>query len=248
MGRTPWLAIGGLVALALIGGASAVTRSVAVWRVLNGAPVDELSPQDYDNMQTLAAVAGADAASPLYRDMEATTRAGAIRYNVLPLTTLLHIVPGAVFLFVAPLQLVPRFRRRTSGVHRRLGYALLFLAIPYAVTGIFFSVYKPVFGPLAAVASGLAGLWFVFASVRAYLAIRRRDIDRHREWMLRALAAAYGIAAVRLVFLVMVVIVPFDPIAMGVVSFWAGWLVAALPMEWWIRRTARQPQALRWAS
>ena len=236
------------MALALIGGASAVTRSVAIWRVLNGAPVDELSPQDYDNMQTLAAVAGADATSPLYRDMEATTRAGARRYNVLPVTTLLHIVPGAVFLFVAPLQLVPRFRSRTSGVHRRLGYALLLLAIPYAATGIFFSVHKPVFGPLAAVASGLAGLWFVFCSVRAYVAIRRRDIDRHREWMLRALAAAYGIAVIRLVFLAMVVIVPFNPIAMGVTSFWAGWLVAALPTEWWIRRTARHPQALRWAS
>ena len=248
MRRTPWLAICGLLALALIGGASAVTRGVAVWDVLNGAPVDELSPQDYDNLQTIAAVAGADAASPLYHQIDATTRAGAVRYNVLPITTLLHIVPGAVFLFVAPLQLVPRFRRRASGVHRRLGYALLLLAIPYAVTGIFFSVHKPVFGPLAAIASGLAGLWFVFASVRAYVAIRRRDIDRHREWMLRALAAAYGIAAVRLVFLAMVVIVPFNPIAMGVVSFWAGWLVAALPMEWWIRRTARQPQALRWAS
>ena len=248
MRRTPWLAICGLVALALIGGASAVTRGVAVWRVLNGAPVDELSSLDYDNMQTLAAVAGAGATSPLYRDIEATTRAGAVRYNVLPVTTLLHIVPGAVFLFVAPLQLVPRFRRRISGVHRRLGYMLLVLAIPYAVTGIFFSVYKPVFGPLASVASGVAGLWFVFCSIRAYMAIRRRDIDRHREWMLRALAAAYGIATVRLVFLAIVVIAPFDPIAMGVTSFWAGWLVAALPTEWWIRRTARQPQALRWAS
>ena len=234
--------------LALIGGASAATRGVAVWRVLGGAPVDELSPLDYDNMQTLATVAGADATSPLYRDIDATTRAGAVRYNVLPVTTLLHILPGAVFLFVAPLQLVPRFRRRISGVHRRLGYVLLVLAIPYAATGIFFSIYKPVFGPLASVASGGAGLWFVFCSIRAYAAIRRRDIDRHREWMLRALAAAYGIATVRLVFLAIVVIVPFDPIAMGVTSFWAGWLVAALPMEWWIRRTSRQPQALRWAS
>lgn len=248
MRRTPWLAIGGLVALALVGSASAITRGVAVWRVLEGAPVDELSPQDLDNMATLAAVTGTEAGSPFYRQVEETTRAGAMRYNVLPITTLLHIVPGAVFLLAAPLQLVPGFRRRTSGVHRRLGYVLLLLAIPYAVTGIFFSLYKPVFGPLASVASGLAGVWFVYCAVRAYTAIRRRDIDRHREWMLRALAAAYGIAAVRLVFLAMVVIVPFNPIAMGVVSFWAGWLVAALPTEWWIRRTARQPQALRWAS
>src|SRR5688500_5210554 len=248
MRRTPWLAICGLLALALIGGASAITRGDAVWRVLKGAPVDELSPQDQDNLKTIAAWAGAEATSPLVSQMEETTRAGAVRYNVLPLTTLLHIVPGAIFLFVAPLQLVPRFRRRVSGIHRGLGYVLLLLAIPSALTGIFFSVYKPVFGPLASVASGLAGVWFVYCAGRAYAAIRRRDVDRRREWMLRALAAAYGIAAVRLIFLAMVVIVPFNPVAMGVVSFWAGWLVAALPTEWWIRRTARRPQALRWAS
>ncbi|MGH8562464.1 MAG: DUF2306 domain-containing protein, partial [Nevskiales bacterium] len=228
--------------------ASAITRGVAVSRVLAGAPVDELSAQDTENMQTLAGLARSDAGSRWYQEAEAVTRAGAARYNAVPITTLLHIVPGAVFLFVAPLQLVPRFRTRRPGVHRRLGYVLLGLAVPYALTGIFFSLHKPVFGPLAAAASGLAGTWFVYSTVRAYAAIRRRDIDRHREWMLRAMAAAYGIAAVRLVFLAMVIVVPFNPIAMGATSFWAGWLVAALPMEWWIRQTRRERQTLRWAS
>lgn len=236
------------MALALIGGASAVTRSVAVWRVLNGAPIDELSPQDAANMQTLATLARADTGGPWLREAEALTRAGGVRYNVVPITTLLHVVPGAVFLFAAPLQLIPRFRTRRSGIHRRLGYVLLGLAIPYSLTGLFFSVHKPMFGPLAGLASGLAGLWFIFCAVRSYLAIRRQDIDRHREWMLRALAVAYGIATVRIVFLVMVAVAPFNPMAMGVTSFWAGWLVATLPMEWWIRQTRREQRALRWAS
>jgi peptidoglycan biosynthesis protein MviN/MurJ (putative lipid II flippase) len=153
-----------------------------------------------------------------------------------------------VFLFVAPLQLVPRFRTRRAGIHRRLGYVLLAIAVPYAITGILLSVYQPGFGPLGGLASGLAGAWFVNCAVRAYLAIRRRDIDRHREWMLRMLAIAYGIAIVRLLFLAIVAIEPIDPMALGAATFWAGWLLAALPTEWWIHRTARRPQALRWAS
>jgi uncharacterized membrane protein len=248
MHRTPWLAIGGLVVLALVGGAGAIVRTDAVWRVLDGAPANELSPQDDESIQLLAALAGADASSPWFREAEALTRAGSERYNAVPIITLVHIVPGAIFLFAAPLQLVPRFRVRRSGVHRRLGYGLLVVAIPYAVTGLFFSVYKPVFGPPAAVASGLAGVWFVYSAGRAFAAIRRRDVERHREWMLRALAVAYGIATVRIVFLIMVAVTPFEPMAMGATSFWAGWLVAALPTEWWIRRTSREQQALRWAS
>jgi hypothetical protein len=248
MRRAPWLAICGLVVLALVGGASAITRGVAVWRFLDGAPIDEISPQDSANMQTLAAWTRTGAGHPFYDQLEATTRAGTVRYNSVPITTLAHIVPGAVFLFVAPLQLVPRFRARRPGIHRRLGYVLLALSVPYAITGIFLSVHEPGFGVAGGLASGLAGLWFVNCAVRAYVAIRRRDIVRHREWMLRAMAVAYGIAIVRLLFLAIVVVVPIDPMALGAFTFWAGWLLAVLPTEWWIRRTTHEEQALRWAS
>lgn len=247
--RTPWLAIVGLVALALIGGASATTRGVAVWRVLEGAPADELSPQDAENLRTLAAWMRVDAGSPLYRQIELLTHQGSARYSAMPITTLMHIVPGAIFLFAAPLQLIPRFRSRRPGIHRRLGYLLLALAVPYALTGIFLSIHEPVFGPLAAVASGSAGVWFIYCAVRAYVAIRRREIDRHREWMLRMLAVAYGIATVRLSFLPIIAVIPIDAAAAGALSFWTGWLIATLLTEWWIRRSRpAQQRALRWAS
>jgi hypothetical protein len=89
----------------------------------------------------------------------------------------------------------------------------------------------------------------MYCGVRAYAAIRRRDIDRHRVWMLRALAMAYGIAVIRALFLLVVALVPLDPVAAGAVTFWTGWLLSALTVEWWIRRTTprRQP-ALLWAS
>lgn len=248
MRRTPWLAIGGLVVLALVGGASAVTRATAVWRVLDGAAIDEISPQDRANMQTLMAWTRTGPGHPFYHQFEAATRDAMVRYNSVPIATLLHIVPGAVFLFVAPLQLVPRFRRHRPGIHRRLGYVLLALAVPYALTGIFLSIYRPAVGPIGGLASGLAGLWFVNCAVRAYVAIRRGDVARHREWMLRLMAVGYGIAIVRLLILAIIVIAPVDPMALGGPAFWAGWLLAVLPTEWWIRRTSPEARALRWAS
>lgn len=248
MRRTPWLAICGLVALALVGGASAATRGLVVWGVLNGAPIDALSPLDAANMDMLAAWTRTSPSDPFYQQLEATTRAGSLRYNSVPITTLAHIVPGAIFLFLAPLQLLPRLRARRTGIHRRLGYLLLALAVPYAITGIVFSVYEPGFGALGGVASGLAGVWFVYCAVRAYTAIRRRDVERHREWMLRMMAVAYGIAVIRLLFIAIVVVAPVDPMVLGAVTFWAGWLLAALPVEWWIRQTRREAPALGWAS
>jgi uncharacterized membrane protein len=247
--RTERLVIGGLMALALIGAASAIVRTIAVGRFLAGAPANELSPEDLANMQVLASWMRIDAGSAAFQELEASVRDGAARYNAVPLATLLHVLPGMVFLVVAPLQLIPRFRARASGVHRRAGYVLLALAVPYAITSVYLSVRDPLFGRAGAAASLLAGLWFVACGVRAYVAIRRGDIDRHRIWMVRALAMAYGIAVIRALFLFTVAFVPLDPVAVGALTFWSGWLLSALTVEWWLWRTTPPHQrALRWAS
>jgi uncharacterized membrane protein len=237
------------MALALIGAASAITRTIVVSRVLAGAPANELSPEDRANLQVLASWMRVDSGSAAFRQIEASTLAGAARYNAIPFVTLLHVVPGMLFLLAAPLQLIARFRARASGVHRRLGYVLLALATPYAITALYLSVREPFFGRVGAAASLLAGVWFMYCIARAYAAIRRRDIEVHRVWMVRGLAMAYGIAVIRALFLIAVAIVPLDPVAAGAATFWAGWLVSAAAAEWWIRRTApRQQPALRWAS
>ena len=243
------LAVIAIVLLALLGSFSAITRAMVVISVLRGAPADELSPADRANLQSLAAILGVDASSQHYRDIEEDTRFASARFNALPYTTLLHVVPGMLFLLLAPLQLVPRFRSRRPRIHRRLGYVLLALAIPYAVTGLYLSFRDPLFGLIGASASGLAAVWFMYCGVRAYAAIRRGDITDHRAWMLRALAIAYGIAVIRAIDLMVLAVVPVTPRVIGGPSFWAGFLVSALAAEWWLRRTSQQQaRALKWAS
>jgi len=243
------LAVIAIVLLALLGSFSAMTRAMVVISMLRGAPADELSPADRANLQALAAAVGADSSSQRYREMEEDTVFASARFNALPYVTLLHVVPGMLFLLLAPLQLVPRFRSRRPRIHRRMGYVLLMFAIPFATTGLYLSLRDPLFGIVGASASGLAAVWFVFCGVRAYGAIRRRDIDDHRVWMLRALAIAYGIAVIRAIDLMVFVLVPVRPRVLGGPSFWAGFLLSAFVAEWWIRRSSTpQARALKWAS
>ena len=129
-----------VAALAVIGAAGAVTRSVAVGRVLGGAPAAELSPQDVENQRQLAALFGIDEGGELYRVIDRDMRDASLKYNSLPFTMLLHVVPGGIFLLLAPLQLSARLRRRYAVVHRSLGYLLLLLAIPFAFTGLYIAV------------------------------------------------------------------------------------------------------------
>ena len=230
-----WLSV---AALAAIGAASAVTRSMAVTRVLEGAPVTELSPRDLATHLQLAALFGIEQGSEHYRAIEQDVRDASVKYNSHPVAMLLHVVPGGIFLLAAPLQLSARLRRRYAVVHRSFGYLLLLLAVPFALTGLYIALRDPFFGPVGAAAAVIAGVLFLHAGVRAYLAIKAGDVAGHRAWMLRFLALAYAIAVIRALSIIVLALLPVGPRALGAPMFWIGWIVSAMLAEWWIRRTA----------
>ena len=57
--------------------------------------------------------------------------------------TLLHVIPGSLFLLLAPIQFLPPVRNRFLGIHRWLGRVLIVAALISGGVGIFFGVYKP---------------------------------------------------------------------------------------------------------
>ena len=237
-----WCAV---AVLAVIGVASAVTRTIALSRVLGGAPAAELSPLDVEHQRQVVALLGIDEGSERYRAIDRDMHDGSLKYNSLPVVMLLHVVPGGLFLLAAPLQLSARLRRRYAVVHRSLGYVLLLLAIPFALTGLYIGVRNPMFGPVGATAAVILGVLFIHAGVRAYLAIRAGDRVSHRAWMLRFLALAYAIAVMRALSMIAFALFPVSMRDIGAPLFWIGPIVSALAAEWWIRHTSSTSPDLR---
>lgn len=99
-----------------------------------------------------------------------------------------HIIPGSVFLGLAPLQFVRGLRENHLTLHRWSGRLLLLAAIPTGLTGMLLQLRSPYGGALALSGILLAAGLFLGAAVLAYQAIRRKDTERHREWMIRMLA------------------------------------------------------------
>jgi uncharacterized membrane protein len=243
------IAIAAIVLLALLGAFSGATRAVVVVSVLRGAPANELSPEDRANIEWLATAIGADRASRQYNMLVEETRATSARYNALPYTTLFHVVPGTAFLLLAPLQLMRRFRLRGARVHHTVGYFLMVLGVSFGATALYLSFREPIFGVGGASATILASVWFLYCGRRAYMAIRARNVDAHRAWMLRALAMAYAIAVVRAIALALLAVFHVTTQDVGSLTFWSGFLISALAAEWWVRRPSdQQPRALKWAS
>jgi uncharacterized membrane protein len=161
-----------------------------------------------------------------------------VRFASHPTATLLHVVPGGLFLALAPLQFWSRLRQRRRVLHRWSGRILVALATVTTSSGLFFGVLMPFGGAAEATAIVVFGSWLLACLSRAVLAIRRGRIAVHREWMIRGFAAALGISSVRLVGAPLDLILTaagVGPRPMFAASVWTGWLLTIALAEAWLR-------------
>lgn len=240
--RIPPLLVGGLwgvVALLVIVGVAAVSGR-AVFTADLGARAQPIREQ------VLRALRRDDPhAAERAKDVELVDR----RFAAHPVVTLLHVIPGGLFLLLVPLQFSSRVRGRRIQVHRWSGRLLVPLAFVSAASGFYFGLLMPYGGVGEATAIALFGGLFLAAISQAFVAIRRRQVARHREWMIRAFAVAIGTSTVRVVLIVIdLTATPagFAPRAAFVVSIWIGWIITLAVAELWIAYT-RPPAQTRTA-
>jgi len=161
------------------------------------------------------------------------------RYAASPWLTLAHVLAGFLFIVTGPLQFLPAIRNRWRGFHRFCGKVFMAAGVVGACTALAFLRYLPVYGTFTAkVAVVFGAMLFLFSIVMAYVAIRQRRIQQHREWMIRAYALGLGIATFR-VFLPIFMSPPFSaPFAEAWDTVtWFGFALNLTIAEAWINLT-----------
>ena len=157
------------------------------------------------------------------------------RYARYPWLAYGHIVPGVIYLVLAPIQLWRGFRDRHIGWHRRIGRVALTAGLVSGVLGFTFGLFFAFGGPIEAVAAVVFGAWFVACLVTAYRAIRRKDMRTHRRWMIRAFAVGVAVGTIRIwvgLFEGFGLLSFREGLAL---AFWLGWLLHVAAAELWLR-------------
>jgi len=108
-----------------------------------------------------------------------------------------HIFLGGIALLVGWSQFSKRFRNKNLSFHRTLGKIYLIAVALSGSAGLFIALYAT--GGLVSVFgfSGLAVCW-LFTSLQAYVAIKRKDIDQHQYWMIRSYALCWAAVTLRI--------------------------------------------------
>ena len=160
-----------------------------------------------------------------------------------PILTMVHILPGALFMILGPLQFVPRIRARHIKFHRWSGRVFLILGIVIGISALIMSFQATIGGANETAATTLFALIFLFSLGKAYVHIRRREFARHREWMIRAFAIGLAVATIRPIvgiFFALSRLTHQSPHEFFGTAFWLGFTIQLLVAEIWINVTRPQ--------
>jgi uncharacterized membrane protein len=160
-----------------------------------------------------------------------------------PWLTLLHILPGLVFVVLGPLQFMASLRRRRPALHRWTGRVVLSAALVIGITALIMSPQMAIGGTLEIAATMVFAVLFLFSLGRGFAAIRARRIAEHRRWMIRGYAIGLGVGTVRPimgVFFATSRLTHLTPHDFFGIAFLLGWLLSLGVAEWWIRVTQRK--------
>lgn len=109
-----------------------------------------------------------------------------------------HVFASFVALALGPFQFSQSLRTRYPALHRWSGRLYLVVGVLVGgLSGLFMAAHA--FGGLAArVGFACLALGWLYTGLRAYFAIRARDIVSHRRWMVRNFALTFAAVTLRL--------------------------------------------------
>jgi uncharacterized membrane protein len=144
-----------------------------------------------------------------------------------------HVLTSLVLVFAGFTQFLPaiRFRR----LHRIMGraYVIVLLCIS-GPAGLIMGVFANG-GITSQVAFVLLALLWLYTTWRAYIAIRKGNVQQHRQFMIRSFALTLSALTLRAwKFLIVFAFAP-PPMDVYRIVAWLGWVPNLLVAEWLIR-------------
>jgi uncharacterized membrane protein len=160
------------------------------------------------------------------------------RLVAFPAPLVVHIVAATAYALLGVLQLVPRFRRRHPAWHRRAGRVVSGAGLLVAVSALWLTLVpepQPGTGIVLFCARLVFSTGMAVCLVLGVRAARRREIPRHRAWMIRAYAI--GLAAGTQVFTegLAEALAGSHSTLTGDLAKLCGWIINLAVAEWAIR-------------
>lgn len=160
------------------------------------------------------------------------------RLTAVPVWHFMHVLGGATFGILGPIQFGRVLKHRYGRIHRLVGRLFVAAGAMVALSTLGLLWHFPY--AYSALVSGARLVFALALGVALFLAlqaIRRRDLDGHRTWMIRAYAIGIGATVVSMVFFPIYLITGQPPQGIAAdLAFIGSWTACILLAELLVRR------------
>ncbi|MCO8271179.1 DUF2306 domain-containing protein [Actinoplanes sp. TRM 88003] len=199
--------------------------------------MSKLVPAGLIALALVPSIAGAARLGALASGAPAPTR-----FTEMPAPVVVHIIGALIYSLLGAFQFEAGFRRTHRTWHRRVGRVLVGAGLAVALSGAWMTLFSELPAndhTVVNIARLLVSAAMTYGLVAAVRAVRRRDIRRHRAWMIRSYALALG-AGTQAFTLAPYTLFAGEPgPAPRAALMILAWTLNAAVAEWIIRRSRR---------
>jgi uncharacterized membrane protein len=156
-------------------------------------------------------------------------------FEIYPFGIYTHVFASVAALVLGPFQFSARLRNAHLTLHRWMGR--LYLGVGVLVGGLagLFMAFHAFGGIASRLGFGALAVAWLYTGLRAYSAIRVRDIDSHRRWMIRNFALTFAAVTLRLWLPASIVSGIAFEVAYPAIA-WLCWVPNLVVAEWLLSR------------
>jgi uncharacterized membrane protein len=151
-----------------------------------------------------------------------------------PVQTLMHVIPGLLFMLLGPIQFMETIRKKYINFHRWCGRIFLVSCLFIVASAFYIVVTFPFEGLIEQLATLFFGGLFTYSLIMAYHHIRKKNISKHREFVIRVFSIGLGIITIRILIGVVQAMSNYQFREIFGWTFWGGFGFTWLIGEWWI--------------
>lgn len=156
---------------------------------------------------------------------------------------MVHIVASMLAILIGPFQFLPKLRKgRLLKVHRWLGRAYLLSILFGGLSGLYMAQFA-YGGTISHLGFGTLAVLWLYSGYMAYKHIRDKNIEGHRQWMIRNYALTFAGTMLR-VWTPTSMVLGIDFLMAYRAIAWLCWVPNLIFAQWVISRTRPSPRRL----
>ena len=148
-----------------------------------------------------------------------------------------HIIFGGLALLIGWVQFMPKFRNRNLKLHRLVGMLYILAIVLSGLAGLYLAFYAEG-GLVAKLGFGGLAIGWLYTTGRAFVSIKKRNIEAHKRWMIRSYALTFAAVTLRIWLPLFQYAIGMDFITAYVIIAWLCWVPNLAWAEWKVRRLA----------